>query len=823
MIRLASLLFPLALALPAYAQEDDERNALYYAAYYQETALRDFDAAADLYRQLLEKYPDDNGGLTSQSLGRCLMELGRLAQAREVFEAAILRYPSHVNLRKNLADLEKLELPAKEDAVLVNVRQTIERMVMGDPEQALLALAAYGTRALPVLEEGLRSPRPEVVNLSARALVHLVAKDIQAADEALGEALISAEVVLRGSIARHLVVAGFGGFWSKVPSIPEHEAREEAMTQFVEQMVPRWPQAATDPLAAADDTLLREIATYARSVGSNELRRSVINSVSYRYLARCTESTVGAYRDLALACLDEPSVARWSLNAATFSPAIREVVLPRMIEYVEALPVSAGSESSAKSLLESGDLTIDQYVAALQVRNQYMRASAWNGLVTKLDRAALPEAVLPLMPGIVEDRISLTFKHNSRGSEPEYAYWARFGLRKQELPAIWDTYRKLSELASWVKRSRSQVVAAYLAGAQDPSAAAEAFLDQVPGRERDALSDLLRITPRPDLSSLARRLTASPEVSMRIMAYELMLAMHTEVGMSLVDRPPHLLQDLWTNGDRAAGSLVLARESDQDLLDLVDGYAKLVNGEREADQWAQEVTVALLILLGGPESCAKLLPRAYELRDGETEQQLDERIQVMFDILESYWEDDMRRWPGLWTRLAEVVAPNQRLTDGLYGEVELDHLPVEEAAQLIRRGLTPGVVSRQNVAHNLIEAAGQRDLGVEPALLLPFIQHPDGFMREVALKSLDMLERYASYRLTAASFGADTKLRAIETIQRNVASGDPTRRVAAAHAIAALGDVGGVATLLDLIEDDDASVRAAALTALERMGGSSNK
>ena len=55
-------------------------------------------------------------------------------------------------------------------------------------------------------------------------------------------------------------------------------------------------------------------------------------------------------------------------------------------------------------------------------------------------------------------------------------------------------------------------------------------------------------------------------------------------------------------------------------------------------------------------------------------------------------------------------------------------------------------------------------------------------------------------------------------IKAGVASPDPQRRVAAAYAIAALGDPDGVALLLELVEDDDEDVRAAAVAALKRMG-----
>lgn len=177
-----------------------EAEKTFYHAFYLESALRDLAPASEAYAKAMTlAAQEDDPRLLTQSLvgyGRCLAALGRHDEARRAFADALERDPDNVEARRGAAlgsdataDIDP-ELRARMAAY---VQQLDTDQVA--TAQAQLKLAKE--RAVPFLAQGLRSRSPVQVQRSAETLVMLGGAGVI---EALQAALLDEEVMFKGVI-----------------------------------------------------------------------------------------------------------------------------------------------------------------------------------------------------------------------------------------------------------------------------------------------------------------------------------------------------------------------------------------------------------------------------------------------------------------------------------------------------------------------------------------------------------------------------------------------------------------------------------------------
>jgi HEAT repeat protein len=106
--------------------------------------------------------------------------------------------------------------------------------------------------------------------------------------------------------------------------------------------------------------------------------------------------------------------------------------------------------------------------------------------------------------------------------------------------------------------------------------------------------------------------------------------------------------------------------------------------------------------------------------------------------------------------------------------------------------------------------------------LIALLESPQDGLRKTAKEALDEIRAYRELRASFEQFGEGGRSKALQDAKALLKSESAEKRRGAALAIGALGDPGGVPALLELLSDPDAAVRAAALQALERLGGKPN-
>ncbi|NUN52606.1 MAG: HEAT repeat domain-containing protein, partial [Planctomycetaceae bacterium] len=103
--------------------------------------------------------------------------------------------------------------------------------------------------------------------------------------------------------------------------------------------------------------------------------------------------------------------------------------------------------------------------------------------------------------------------------------------------------------------------------------------------------------------------------------------------------------------------------------------------------------------------------------------------------------------------------------------------------------------------------------------LLPLLDNADEKVRIEAQEALDSIRKYRELKESFERYGMEGSKKALDDAAALAKDPDPVKRKGAALALGALGEPSGVPLLLALLDDKDPSVREAALSALERLGG----
>jgi len=143
-------------------------------------------------------------------------------------------------------------------------------------------------------------------------------------------------------------------------------------------------------------------------------------------------------------------------------------------------------------------------------------------------------------------------------------------------------------------------------------------------------------------------------------------------------------------------------------------------------------------------------------------------------------------------------------------------LPVPERNTFLAGALQHPSESMRAHAAGLVAAWRAMDC-VKP--LSALLDDPVPSVQAAAAKALEELNRYLERKAAAARLLDGPAVDPLEAAKALLRSWDPAKRRGAILALAALQDKAAIPLLLKALDDEDATVREAAITVLERLGG----
>jgi len=827
-IGLATLLFaPVAALLPA-GRGQESADDLYYRAFHQEAAQRDFEKAAALYAQALAALAKEEPRAAAMvsvrcrvGRARCLAALGRATEAEAELARALELAPRD---RDALAELARLRAP---EALAPGLSEQIAALVGAldgtGKQEALDDLVRMGAVTVPQLSQALRDVSIGRVAGAARALALI---DTAAAWDAIGQALRDPRLLYPKVVVEQLdesqVKESAAPAWRAAAERSEPELREHAAWQISELI--EQGRSAAEWVADLLVGLARDPApevrrtVFARERSAPEIVRALVPVVrtmlasaeteerrlAAGFCARNSEALPGEMvAEIERAQRDDDAQVRGSTFRAVIkrhrdgdprraaAAALRMVLDPHVGIASDGAVYLSDSRTSANLLAPEarGDL-----MTALRrlVEEPGFSASSRKLLATLL--------AAPILQ--VEDLIEIYARVGGAASQcagadgAELRRWIAQRLLARADRGSADAWvlAGLEQIpdgpgrALWLERweSRGELLArSGLRGANDP--------------DPDARYTGYRI-----LGFQGRRI--APEKLTRIgVDLDAFSEKRAEKSLARIDLDPDpsLAPEFRRAAARYTGNL-----RNWALKRLVD-----CAGAGALDDLRRELVTSLghgrFELIGeyaallGDRAAADLLERCRELGPSKS-----------FHFVQSM-VDDNRNLRVAQPVLEQFVRglPAEGLTAGTLSRAA-KFLSLAALEERLAIALQHGDRDAQLTA---IRIAGEEHVEGVWERLGAFLDSADGALRDAATEAL---QRIRDYRALRREFGGgldDGRRAAFEKAKGLLASSDALERGAAALALGALGDVAAVPLLLDLMKDSDHGVRTAAWKALERL------
>ena len=811
------LALSLCAALPVAAARPQDSSARdFYRAFYEETALRDFAAAAESYAGVLARadLPADLRARAQAGRARALQALGELDEAAAAWRAVLELDPENGEARAALA---RSPLASPDERLDAEIRAHFERLVSGDAA-ALENVCRFGSRAVPILVAAWTGEGPAQRSyMAAEALVAIALRD----DSAL--ALEELAAGLRGGTfapsALGVIVHGVlsadyrtsrAGVYGALLEQSDIGVRQKAAEYLVGQGLRKLDEQREEGLLpliermARDESFLvrRELLLFAS--GSDALdglptrSRAVVSSLVERSLRSELPEEQQAARSAAVG-----SRPLLRAHARELVPALASGELaPR------------GWASGFARSLEQGWFEPAEVLAFLEHSDPTLRTSSWSWLVAHVGEPtfATLDDLRPHAVRAAQDWGLTMRSSDARALRDQWnSLFAPFAFSPALHVQLWETLVRMEPSRGFNGFDhrlpvRAAIVEALFSEAKTVEQA-DRVLDEAlaafadPELVASFLADVPNRPPPPAWSAL-QRAAASDAKAVREQAYGLLLQNLATRG----ERPeawslPRLFEDVASS---LPGALSLFAQIGDPA--LVDEFERRLPEIAEETQRSR--VLGVVIGLGDPS-----------------------RLAATWSTL----REPGQFGPVTWSLLDGLgIAPGTRGRPWIEAKLELarsDHellrywikggsvavWPYDAATQLVQAALTTEGTPDEVLEHAL-GWAGNRNLGVPLEVLLPFVRHGNPTVRAKAEQATERVRSLIELERAALSFGDDARARSVEAIRANVASPEADRRRAAAWAIAALGDPDGVALLFDLLGDPEAAVRAAALAALERLG-----
>ncbi len=814
---------PAPRAAPAAESAEDA----FYRAFYAEQALRDFGKAADAYAEAADRArASDLKDLLAKALagrGRCLRAQGREADAAAALREALAADPANAEAK---AALEEKPAPGPTDPqleaqlrlVVSNLAATIE----SPRREAARTLNLLGARALPFLEEGLRSRNLLVAEAAARFLPGF---QDEAGTAAVVRALSDPEVLYRDAVAQNALVAaaqslrpGEEGLLRAALARRSPQVRLRAALRL---------QGIAEPFAARAE-LLRAIAADPDP------------SVRFALLsAPVATDDLPVLRLLAVEALASPDGA--TVQAALAAVSRSPDLLPGVEERVRQCLGSADPRVRRAAfglLTERGLLEVREMGAALLDPHSGNSPDAarflakvpsppgWDAETGRQVVAALRARLETRSAGTMEGTDALSALlgcEQARACE---------GIGAEDLVRIFALAGPRNDsFGSEVVRHAVGILAQR--GGADPAGLAALVgsgLERLPpGAARARWVNAWKglADPAPFLAA-----AALDEPGTRQNAYEALIAV-TQKGGDLRDavrgRCPHLGEDLAAPGGRRLAALR--------LLELVPDPAfapalRAVLSRALSDDERQQA-MAAFVRCAGKDSVPVLRE---DVEAEPSRASLPVSLNGLVEFLGAGAVDDLvalavRRKNAEWALYSygrQVYLPDavmEKFLDRVTPELATNDFlrriatfPRSRARDLcILRALAGGKATGTLVAAAYV--AGSLHLEEASGELGLLLDHQADAVRKAAQAALVELRTYRTLRAELTGPQATARPETLARARGMLRSEDAVLRRAAVLALGALGDAAVVGDLLDLVKDADVGVREAALGALERLGG----
>ena len=837
---------PAALAAPPVPEEPapaavSPGEEAFFRAFYREQGLRDFADAADLYAAAASAAEEEgNDALRLKSLAgraRCLAALRRADESTAAWKAVQALDPENAEAREALAASGPA---ATEDEELdARLRGLVEQLA-SSPDPASRDLYLVGDRAVPALEEGLRSRHVGIVSRSALVLGEM---GTEASMLALARALEPGEtpfvpVVLSGVRDAESDDPGWAPVVEVLARRPELSFRLELADFLSDGMVAS---------QARDPALVAAIARFARDE-SPAVRARLFE-------AQLSPEAAIALRDAAGEMLSSeiPSDRFGALGAilqskelaVAFAVELRSLLRDpdpalgtRAFLCLDRHGLVAGEERDGLlcGFLGSRNFVLAGYGAS--VLDEDLKAGRAPGEATaRAYLEALPRVLAEGGENLTDPRNFLTLIHRNppgRAFPDDAIFEAHSALTAEALP----------KAAKWLPHARGGLFQALIRDRRpDPEAdgrlAVEGFRKQAsPEARREWMLGWLR-SNRPLAPEAASLAAADEDPTVRWAGYLLLQAYARRAQGAVPARPllPRLGEDLHSplailDGMKVGEPL---RNTALELAtrwphpEIAPAVLRLYEAEEE---WYRnsvyrpgdrdnEPLLTLFVKCAGKDALPQVRGAFRERFTSESRNLLVELLgmDAVPELLEA-----VDRGVDPWVSVGIPRDVFHAFLDRLSPEKYSSFLVNDVVRILDSERATPIVLAalRRNEPDIQVAAAkGAKTLNLVDAWprLLELLDSPHKKVRDAAGAALLSLRSYRDLKGDFERFGKDGPVHALESARARIASDDPVLRRAAALALGALGNPSGVADLLALLDDSDASVKQAALDALERLGG----
>jgi len=817
MIALARTLALVLVASVAPAQEGDLEAQL-YRGFYQEVALRDFEAARAAYAKAAEQAEaagrKDVAVKARLGLGRALRSLAKTDEARAAFEAALRLDPGNAEARAG-AEPEKEGAPDADAELNQRLRALVAKLGTADRPQAVADLALVGARAAPYLTQVLQSRDAGTVQAAAGLLVRPEFR------EALARALPDPNIIFPQLVVGQLVVdsrepSASAPIFEAALSRPEPEVRIQTIERLCSESNSRRIQeqgAAFAPFFLKawrdiDPRVRQALLGCAWEESSRHLVPVLREALSSKDAWERERAVI-----LSFLSIDElrPELERTLADPEEdVRAAALDILTPRKME--NGPPPVVG-----------GDAARD--VAARMLLDPSPK-------IARLASELLAIATSPLTPentlAVVEAlrRVVLGEERIQQGIEP----FLRLPQKISDPDALAQLYALVGSPKSILERNarwslRKEILDRLLRLWTTPSGRAEGIARHLPDvPDAEGKTWWLRIWREKNVTADAAYAAAAqaPEPEVRREAYKGLLLKESN------ELPPgtklsHLAEDL-VSKDPELQSVALT---------LAERFPDPTLTESLRVRVAQPATPALAVQALALSAGREALPQLREVATSSTPEAQKAAMQQILRLLGDESLDEFlavaRKTNGWAPLLADLRGPLlekyvERLPDDLInaGVVATagGKLSPEARVRLVRRALQR---EDSGVLFQAAQTIDMHQLQEFAPDLLRLLESPHQTVRERAKIALQNLREYRELRAGFEQYGEKGRAGAVVEARGMLRLPDPVKRRGAALALGALGDPGAVPALLEALGDADATVRDAAMQALERLGGRAPK
>lgn len=826
-------------AQPRASQQEPESKpqdavTLTAKAFRAEHETRDFQAALELWRSAMKANDEAPDSVrvaalrieTRCGIARCLVNLGRPKEAIAPLNE-VLRLDA--NCAEAIALLHwanaKAAEPATDDALEKQARDLVHAAVAKSDGPSMNSLVRMGDVAVPFLSEVLRDVNVDYVGRAARMLASI---QTEAAAAALGAALHDPAFRYPSEVKE------LCSNWNE-PTVlplaealldrPEPELRDLGASTLVThanglpveralQIVDRVQRAGLPDT----DRWLWDVPWRA------EIARALAARLESQVTGADASQRSNTQRFLAAnqGTLPADLVTRWTAAfAADRDPAIRVAAIAA--EYGR-LPVDAAPRRGQLLLRALADGAPELYLWAVERIKAANNFQFGEALHEELRAAVLAALSIPTLS---LERRAVPFERLPMGSLTDDARVDLF-VRLAAAPADADL--------TWRRAVRARCLVGFPSTETSPAVdlLRAHWFDRIsdPDGRRQWLDHWLTPTNQSsplDRRALAHLAAADPDRGVRALAYAWLASQHTAV-----EKLPHLADDL-RDPDPSFVLSALNAVGWGEAPQLVPVLRDLM---KRGDSVVHETAFRVLATLAGPAAAPDLRERLHTTVKGEEYPFLRELLaaigpeefakELVATVRRFGRADEVRWW--IQRQLDPVMRADSlpfatAFLEGCPPELVTTDLVKTLAKSLPADRLDAAVIDQLRRASGLarielIKLISQWHVVAARSELLKLLDGSEAAVRDEAISALESLREYQSTRDRLLADDSDAIRAALDKAKSMLTSKLPEQRIGAALALAATRDAAALPILLDLLADSDASVRAAATRALERLAES---